>query len=76
MPKEYVIYCDELEKSGRHFSNFYGGVLVSSDHIEEVRRTLARRKAGLNLHQEVKWTKITNQYEEKYKELMTSFSRS
>jgi len=27
MSLEYVIYTDESEKKGRHFSNFYGGVL-------------------------------------------------
>jgi translation initiation factor IF-1 len=73
MPKEYIIYCDESEKSGRHFSNFYGGVLISSDHIDEVRSALAGKKVELNLFNEVKWTKITDQYEEKYKELMTFF---
>jgi hypothetical protein len=73
MPKEYIIYCDESEKSGKHFSNFYGGVLISCDHIDEVRRVLAAKKAELNLQKEVKWTRITDQYEEKYKDLMTCF---
>jgi hypothetical protein len=73
MPKEYIIYCDESEKSGKHFSNFYGGALVTSDDIDEVRKTLADKKTELNLFDEVKWTKITESYEEKYKQLMACF---
>jgi hypothetical protein len=73
MPKEYIIYCDESEKAGKHFSNFYGGALETSDDIDNVRDALATKKAELNLFDEVKWTKITEAYEEKYKELMSCF---
>ena len=66
MAKEYIIYCDESESSGRHFSNFYGGALVTSDNIDAVRSALAAKKAELNLFDEVKWTKISVAYEEKY----------
>src|SRR5262245_38217951 len=73
MAKEYIIYCDESESKGRHFSNFYGGALVTSDHIDEVRTSLAAKKLELNLRGEVKWSKITPNYRKKYIDLMDFF---
>ncbi len=26
--REYIIFCDESDKKGRFYSNFYGGVMV------------------------------------------------
>ena len=73
MPKEYIIYCDESESKGRHFSNFYGGALVTSDDIDQVRSTLEAKKNELHLHGEVKWTKVTVNYANKYRDLMDCF---
>lgn len=73
MALEYVIYCDESEEKGRHFSDFYGGVLICSDKLELVRSTLAACKAQLNLKGEVKWSKITENYADKYIALMDCF---
>ncbi len=73
MASEYIIYCDESESRGRHYSNFYGGALVSSDHIDEVRAILAAKKHALNLFGEVKWSKITVNYHQKYIDLMECF---
>ena len=70
---EYVIYCDESDTKGAHFSNFYGGALVSSTAIDRVRSTLAACKADLNFNGEVKWQKISAHYVEKYKLLMDVF---
>ena len=66
MPRELTIYCDESDISGKHFSNFYGGALVESIHLEEVIKRLTAKKAELNLGAEVKWQKITANYLEKY----------
>lgn len=73
MTKEYIIYCDESEERGKHFSNFYGGALIRSDHIEEVRRIIREKKRELNFHNEVKWTKVTLNYRDKYIDLMDCF---
>lgn len=70
MSKEYIIYCDESEERGRHYSNFYGGALIRSDHIDDVRNAISHKKEELNLGKEVKWNKITYAYKEKYKELI------
>ncbi|CAB3839254.1 DUF3800 domain-containing protein [Achromobacter mucicolens] len=70
MSRELVLYCDESDISGRHFSNFYGGALVESCHLEEVISTLNSRKAELNLGAEVKWQKISEAYADKYMALL------
>lgn len=73
MALEYIIYCDESESRGRHFSNFYGGAIVSSEHVDEIRAVLAAKKHSLNLFGEVKWSKITVNYHKKYIDLMDCF---
>jgi hypothetical protein len=73
MSLEYIIYTDESEKKGKFFSNFYGGVLVQSPDLQPVIDRLEQCKAGLNLHQEVKWQKVTKNYLEKYKTLIDGF---
>ena len=71
MSRELIIYCDESDSSGKHFSNFYGGALVESMHLDDVLSRLASKKASLNLHGEVKWQKITEPYAQKYIDLAT-----
>lgn len=73
MALEYVIHCDESETKGRHFSNFYGAALVTSEHIDSVRKAIAAKKLELNLFGECKWSKITPTYRKKYIELIDFF---
>jgi hypothetical protein len=73
MTTEYIIYCDESEEKGTHFSNFYGGTLVTSDDLANVVAKLRECKAMQNLHRETKWTRITENYEKKYIALMDCF---
>jgi len=70
MSRELIIYCDESDISGRHFSNFYGGALVESSDLLFVQEVLEARKAQLNLGAEIKWQKISEAYAEKYMSLM------
>ncbi len=64
--REYIIFCDESDRTGRFFSNFYGGVIVGSSQVEKVSQRLEQRKQELNLHREVKWSKVTEAYLAKY----------
>ena len=73
MGSELVIYADESDQKGTYFSNFYGGALVRSEHIDEVRAVLAARKRELNLFGEVKWSKVTGNYLQKYADLIDTF---
>jgi hypothetical protein len=73
MAMEYIIYSDESESKGRHFSNFYGGALVRSDDLDYVKDAIAKKKRDLNLFGEIKWSKITVAYHKKYIEMIDFF---
>jgi hypothetical protein len=70
---EYIIFCDESDKYGKYYSNFYGGAIVSSKNYQHVTATLNTKKQDLNLFSEVKWEKITELYKEKYIDLLRCF---
>lgn len=73
MAYELIIYCDESIQRGRFFSNFYGGVLVSSLNQEIVNKVLNEKKKVLNLNNEIKWQRVTGNYLAKYIELIDCF---
>lgn len=68
--KEYIIFADESDKKGPRFGNFYGGILVGASQYERITRQLKDAKAALNLHGEVKWSKVSEAYVTKYQALM------
>jgi hypothetical protein len=70
---EYIIYADESQKKGAYYSHFYGGALVRSVDLTSVRNQLETLKQSLNLFQEIKWEKVTDQYLNKYLEMMRIF---
>ena len=71
--KEYIIFCDESEKNGRYYSNFYGGLIIGSSHYQEVTERLNREKQKLNFFGEVKWEKVSERYLPKYISLIEKF---
>lgn len=70
---DLVIYCDESDDEGLFYSNFYGGALVRSVHLQECIERLEACKFDLNLLCEVKWSKVTENYLDKYITLMAEF---
>jgi hypothetical protein len=73
MSRELVLYCDESDQDGQYFSNFYGGCLVESTHLKEVIEALEQCKIEHNLFGEIKWSKVTANYLEKYQALTSLF---
>lgn len=71
--RQYTIYLDESAKRGRYFSNFYGGALLRSADREAITEALEGKAAELNLHNELKWTRVTENYREKYEEYVRFF---
>lgn len=63
---EYILYCDESTSKDRKFGDFFGGCLISSKDLEPVTLALERCKTENNLFGEIKWTKVTDQYLDKY----------
>jgi len=70
---EYILYCDESSQKGPKYSDFFGGCLISSKDLWEVTNALDAKKAELFMRGEVKWSKVTENYLNKYIELMTLF---
>ena len=70
MAKEYFLYCDESIENGKYYSDFYRGALGCSTDYDEIVALLQDKKIELNLFNEVKWTKVTDNYLHKYKELI------
>ncbi len=74
MPRQsYVIYCDESAEKGRYYSHFYGGALLEEKRRDAVNEILNEEKERNNLFGELKWTKITENYEEKYINFINRF---
>jgi hypothetical protein len=53
--REFIIYCDESDKEGKYFANFYGGALVRSVDWDNLAAELRAVKERLNLKNELKW---------------------
>lgn len=70
---DYMIFCDESLSRGEFYSHFYGGVLVRSRDYNATIKALEEKKAELNVLGEIKWTKVTAPYLEKYKQIMDLF---
>lgn len=70
---EYIIYCDESISNGKYYSDFYGGVLVRSSDLDFIRHSIDEKKRELNLLGEIKWTKVTENYLQKYIQIMDLF---
>ncbi|MEN6521351.1 MAG: DUF3800 domain-containing protein [Armatimonadota bacterium] len=71
--KEYIIFCDESDKKGKYFSNFYGGVLVGASQYQRITKSMNEKKNELNLFGEVKWSKVSERYLPKYQDLIKCF---
>jgi len=74
--REYIIFCDESDVSGKHYSNFYGGLMVGSSQYNRITDMLNAEKKRLNLFGEVKWSKVSAQYLDKYEALIRTFFKA
>jgi hypothetical protein len=71
--ERWVVFCDESIERGDYFSNFYGAAIVREKELPRINTILNAKKAELNLGKEVKYTKITENYQSKYIALMETF---
>ena len=69
----YILYCDESSDKGAKFSDFFGGCIIDSKDQFELTQSLEKKKAELNLTAEIKWTKVTENYLDKYIEMIDLF---
>lgn len=73
MKKQYLIYSDESYIKGEFFSNFYGGALVDYSQLQNISDILNKKKMELNLGAEIKWSKVSDNYLDKYIEMINLF---
>lgn len=70
---EYTLYCDESIDKDIKYGDFFGGCIISSTDIEPVVQALEKCKHENNLFGEIKWTKVTDTYLEKYQNVIRLF---
>lgn len=67
----YYIWTDESDSTGKYYANFYGGILIQSEHYDEVlqRLSIVVKEVGLET-EEIKWQKVNEYTEERYKRII------
>lgn len=67
----YYIWTDESDTTGKYYANFYGGILIRSEHLEEVLARLSAvvKEQGLE-NEEIKWQKVNDYTENRYKNVI------
>lgn len=62
-----------LLKIGKYFGNFYGGAILNIKDFDKINKALEAKKTELNMLGEIKWSKVTENYLEKYMEIIDLF---
>lgn len=70
---EYILYCDESSAHGERYTDFFGGCIVEAGRQQAISEILNQKKADLGINAEIKWTKVSERYVEKYCELLHLF---
>jgi hypothetical protein len=73
MTKEFILYCDESITKGKYYSDFYGGVLIRSEHFDRINTHLEQIKAEASIFEEIKWTKTNAFTLSAYQRMMDAF---
>ncbi|RIY00870.1 DUF3800 domain-containing protein [Aureimonas flava] len=71
--RNLLIYCDESLSKGAFFSNFYGGALIEASDRESIEHALDAARQANGLNAELKWTKISAGYKDKYIAFIDAF---
>lgn len=64
------LWVDESDKHGEFYSNFYGGVLIESMHLNYVMQTLTQTIEQLHIDEEIKWQKVNEYWFDRYVQLV------
>ncbi|MBK9671493.1 MAG: hypothetical protein IPO70_04410 [Bacteroidetes bacterium] len=66
------IYCDESRQCQDRYM-ILGGIIIPNHQLEEFNATMAKYRIDERMVSELKWSRITNQYQEKYKKFIDYF---
>lgn len=64
------IWLDESDKKGQYYSNFYGGILINSQHYVEIINQLTKLIDEIGIDEEIKWQKVNAFTFERYKAIV------
>lgn len=70
---DYILYCDESSSDGKYYADFFGGCIVPAALHNSISACLEEKKREQNLFGEIKWTKVTAPYVDKYCEVLHCF---
>ena len=70
---EYTLYCDESTSKDIKYGDFFGGCIIEAHDLQPVVQALEQCKRDNNLFGEIKWTKLTDTYLEKYQNVIRLF---
>ena len=67
----YYTWTDESDATGKYYANFYGGIPIRSEHLNDVleRFSAIVKEVGLE-NEEIKWQKVNEFAEERYKKII------
>lgn len=63
---EYTLYCDESVDTGNFYGDFFGGCIVEAHDLQLIISSLTQYKLNNHINAEMKWTKVTEAYLDKY----------
>ena len=70
---EYILYCDESISTGAYCSDFFGGCILQENRRLRIEKELIDKCRELNINSEIKWTKVTENYLDKYCQIISLF---
>ena len=70
---EYTLYCDESVSKDKKYGDFFGCCMIEAHNLQPVIQALETCKTNNGFKGEIKWTKVTDQYLEKYVNVMRLF---
>ena len=70
---EYILYCDESSDNGALYGDFFGGCILPAGKHQSICAALEAKKREQHLFGEIKWTKVTAPYVDKYCAVMRCF---
>ena len=71
--REYVLFCDESDRRGQFYSNFYGGARVPAAQLNHVESALRAEKKRLGFTSEIKWSKVDAGLVDRYEQFIRLF---
>lgn len=71
--REYILFCDESDRRGPFYSNFYGGARLPASQLRSIELALLEKRQQLGLTSEIKWEKVGPGIVDRYQKFIATF---